>query len=358
MARVTLQNIGHSYTAGAPIETWALKPFDMTWENGKTYSLVGPSGCGKTTLLNIVSGIVRPSQGRVLFDDKDVTDLPTSRRNIAQVFQFPVIYQSMTVYDNLVFPLVCRNWSKERIAAKVKDVAEVLGLGDQLKKTARSLNADDKQLISLGRGLVRDDVAALLMDEPLTVIDPQMKFHLRRKIKEINQQFGQTVVYVTHDQYEAMTFADDVLVMSNGRVVQSGTPEELFESPQTAYVGYFIGSPAMNFIDVKVSNFEITLGGKVLKTRNTLAGEAGGKIQIGIRPEYLSIARDDGENSIPATIVDISDFGSLRVLKVTIGGQIARLKVSREDGIPSSREILLNFPAKKTMIYRDSQLLA
>ncbi|WP_328419277.1 ABC transporter ATP-binding protein [Streptomyces sp. NBC_00443] len=261
MAQLDIVDVGHAYAPGAEEERWALKPLKLTFESGKTYALVGPSGCGKTTLLNILSGLVRPSRGRVLFDGVDVTALPTKARNIAQVFQFPVIYKSMTVYDNLAFPLQCRRWAKARTDAKVRQVAEALDLQDRLGQSARGLTADDKQLISLGRGLVRDDVAAVLMDEPLTVIDPQLKHSLRRKIREITEQFRPTVIYVTHDQYEAMSFAQELLVMKDGRAVQQGTPEQLFEAPSSTYVGYFIGSPAMNFLTVDRSDGPLALGG-------------------------------------------------------------------------------------------------
>ena len=210
-------------------------------------------------MLNIVSGLVRPSAGSILFDDKDVTDLKTEDRNIAQVFQFPVIYNTMTVFENLAFPLLCRDFEKEKINERVNSVAETLNLQSFLKSPARKLTADQKQLISLGRGLVREDVAAVLMDEPLTVIDPDLKFRLRRKLKEINEEFKTTLVYVTHDQNEAMTFADNIIVMSDGEVVQAGTPKELFERPNTTFVGYFIGSPAMNLFETEASSNDLSL---------------------------------------------------------------------------------------------------
>ncbi|MDC0496354.1 ABC transporter ATP-binding protein, partial [Planktomarina temperata] len=176
MAEIELKNIAHSYNPQAADMAYALDPFDMTWVDGGRYAILGPSGCGKTTMLNIMSGIVQPSEGKLLFDGVDVTTLSTSERNIAQVFQFPVIYGTMTVEQNLAFPLVCRNYEKSVIDAKVLEVAEALSLQGLLKKSASRLTADQKQLISLGRGLVRDDVAAVLMDEPLTVIDPDLKF--------------------------------------------------------------------------------------------------------------------------------------------------------------------------------------
>ncbi len=177
MSKINLNKISHSYNPNDANPTYALNPFSMTWEDGKRYAILGPSGCGKTTMLNIVSGLVRPSSGKILFDEKDVTDLKTENRNIAQVFQFPVIYSTMTVYDNLAFPLRCRDFSKEIVEERVNSVAVTLNLKSFLNLPARKLTADQKQLISLGRGLVREDVAAVLMDEPLTVIDPDLKFN-------------------------------------------------------------------------------------------------------------------------------------------------------------------------------------
>ena len=254
MAEIILQNIAHSYNPQATDKTYALNPFNMTWVDGARYAILGPSGCGKSTMLNIMSGIVTPSEGKLLFNGSDVTAVSTSERNIAQVFQFPVIYGTMSVEQNLAFPLVCRKYAKDVIEEKVREVANALDLVPLLKKSASKLTADQKQLISLGRGLVRDDVSAILMDEPLTVIDPDLKFRLRRQLKEINQKYQSTLIYVTHDQNEAMTFAENIIVMDEGNIVQVGTPAELFERPQTTFVGYFIGAPAMNFFECECVN--------------------------------------------------------------------------------------------------------
>lgn len=356
MARITLSDVGHTYTGEDREETFALKPLDATWQDGHTYALVGPSGCGKTTMLNIISGLVRPFRGRVLFDELDVTDVPTAKRNIAQVFQFPVIYSSMTVFENLAFPLVCRGWSKTTIKAKVMEIAELLDLGDQARRPAHTLTADQKQLISLGRGLVREDVSALLMDEPLTVIDPQFKFHLRRKLKEINQRFRHTVIYVTHDQNEAMTFAAEVAVMSDGRMVQRGTPEELFENPATTYVGYFIGSPAMNFFAATPEDGRLRLGGSELRSGHDLTALPGDRLQIGIRPEYLEFASDPGENTVPARVTGVQDHGSVRVADILVAGAPAKLKLSRGRPIPTG-ETLVRFPVEKIRLYVDGVLV-
>ena len=194
---------------------------DHVWHDGGAYALLGPSGCGKTTLLNIISGLLIPSEGQVLFDGMDVTRLPPQQRNIAQVFQFPVIYDTMSVFDNLAFPLRNRRVGEAEVRARVEEVADMLELTGELGRRARGLTADAKQKISLGRGLVRSDVAAILFDEPLTVIDPQLKWLLRRKLKQIHEQFRLSLIYVTHDQNEALTFAQQVVVMSEGSVMQT-----------------------------------------------------------------------------------------------------------------------------------------
>jgi len=357
MASVILENIGHAYDDVTPEADWPLKPMSMEFHSGRTYALVGPSGCGKTTMLNIISGLVKPKQGRVLFDNRDVTGIQTEKRNVAQVFQFPAIYRSMNVFDNLAFPLVCRNWERERIKTRVNQVAEILGISDKLNRAATRLGIDEKQLVSLGRGLVRDDVSVLLMDEPLTVIDPQLKFLLRKRIKEANDELGSTIIYVTHDQYEAMTFAEELLVMSAGEVVQQGTPETLFERPVNNYVGYFIGSPAMNFIDATLSGGKVTVEGNSIDTGSKLAGVADGPVQIGIRPEYVQ-PTSTGSTGVSVTIDNVQDQGNTRVVTCRWGGQSIKMKVPREVAVPSSGSVSITLPKDKTLVYAGGDLVA
>src|SRR6218665_1424891 len=243
MARIEL-DLAHSYKPNPQQDSdYALLPLKMVFEDGGAYALLGPSGCGKTTMLNIISGLVRPSHGRVLFDGREVTADSPQQRNIAQVFQFPVIYDTMTVGENLAFPLRNRGVPPARIKERVGRIAEMLELSGQLGQRAAGLAADAKQKISLGRGLVREDVSAVLFDEPLTVIDPHLKWQLRRKLKEIHHELKLTLIYVTHDQVEALTFAEQIVVMTRGRAVQIGPADALFERPAHTFVGHFIGSP-------------------------------------------------------------------------------------------------------------------
>ena len=240
MARIEFDRIAHSYMPKPASRTdYALKEINAVWQDGGAYALLGPSGCGKTTLLNVISGLLKPSQGRVLYDDVDVTGLPPEKRNIAQVFQFPVLYDTMSVFDNLAFPLRNRGFNIKDTTRRVQEVAEMLDLTPDLNKKAAGLSADAKQKISLGRGLVRSDVAAVLFDEPLTVIDPHLKWHLRHKLKEVHEQLKLTLIYVTHDQVEALTFADQVILMVDGEILQIGTPRGTVRKSQPQIRGVF-----------------------------------------------------------------------------------------------------------------------
>ncbi|SES33966.1 carbohydrate ABC transporter ATP-binding protein, CUT1 family [Tranquillimonas rosea] len=312
MAQITLANLAHSYLPNPSGEAdFALKEMNHVWTDGEAYALLGSSGCGKTTLLNIISGLLRPSQGRVFFGDTDVTDMTTADRNIAQVFQFPVVYDTMTVRENLAFPLKNRGAPKDYVQQRVAEICRMIDMEDQLDRKARGLTADAKQKISLGRGMVREDVNAILFDEPLTVIDPHMKWELRTQLKELHQRFGHTMIYVTHDQTEALTFADKVVVMSEGRVVQIGTPEELFETPEHTFVGYFIGSPGMNVLDATVEGGSARVGAHEVPLAGRYDGLTG-HVQIGIRPEFAHLSESEG---LPVTIKRVEDVGRHKIVR-------------------------------------------
>ncbi len=351
MAKITLSGLAHSYLP-SPVkpQDWALKRLDIEWQNGGAYALLGPSGCGKTTLLNVISGLLTPSQGKVLFDDKDVTVLQPDQRHIAQVFQFPVVYDTMTVFDNLAFPLRNRGLPEDQVKTRVHTIAEMIDLTSMLKKRASGLSADGKQKISLGRGLVREDVNAILFDEPLTVIDPHLKFLLRAKLKELHQRFNNTMIYVTHDQTEALTFADQVVVMNMGEIVQIGTPVELFEKPQHTFVGHFIGSPGMNVLPCDIDNGAVMFGGRKLATTNKITGQSG-KTEIGIRPEFIKFTK----TGIAAKIIKVADAGRFNIVQADCHGTRINLLAMKSESIPSEN-VKLSFDPKNTRIYVDGWL--
>lgn len=326
MAKITLNNLAHSYSSTPRSEDdYALKSLNLTWEDGGAYALLGASGCGKSTLLNIISGLLTPSKGQILFDEVDVTAMDTTQRNIAQVFQFPVVYDTMTVRDNLAFPLKNRGAKADYIKQRVETVADMIGMRDVLNKKAVGLGADDKQKISLGRGMVREDVNAILFDEPLTVIDPHLKWALRTQIKTLREAFGHTMIYVTHDQTEALTFADKVVVMHEGLIVQIGTPEDLFNRPEHTFVGYFIGSPGMNILPVEVSGLSAKLGQYHVSLPKNY-GDLTGKVELGIRPEFIRLGKDltDG---LPVTVKRIEDVGRLKIVRADLDGYALDLVV-------------------------------
>ncbi|MBU2957770.1 ABC transporter ATP-binding protein [Paracoccus sp. 1_MG-2023] len=343
MAQITLDNLAHSYLPDPKSsDDYALKELNHVWEDGAAYALLGSSGCGKSTLLNIISGLLRPSQGRILFEGQDVTDAPTAERNIAQVFQFPVVYDTMTVRDNLAFPLRNRGRPESYVAERVAEIAAMIGMEHMLDRKARGLTADAKQKISLGRGMVRKDVNALLFDEPLTVIDPHMKWELRTQLKKLHHDFGHTMIYVTHDQTEALTFANKVVVMYDGRVVQIGTPEELFERPEHTFVGYFIGSPGMNLLPAEVAGSEARIpGGTVPLAANY--GSPRGRLQLGIRPEHLRLSATEG---LPVTIRRIEDVGRHRILRADLAGHDLNIIAPEDQPVAEGANRVVVDPAR------------
>ncbi len=361
MARIELDNIAHSYYPNPKGESdYALKKLVNTWDDGGAYALLGPSGCGKTTLLNIISGLLTPSEGRVLFDGKDVTTLPPEERNIAQVFQFPVLYDTMTVYQNLAFPLKNRKLPKDEIHRRVLEVAEMLELSEFLDKRAQGLAADAKQKISLGRGLVRSDVAAILFDEPLTVIDPHLKWQLRRKLKQVHEQLNRTLIYVTHDQVEAMTFADKVIVMHDGAVVQVGTPQELFENPLHTFVGYFIGSPGMNLFACRMDGDRaVTDDGIAIKLDPAvadLAAKKGGSMELGIRPLFIKLSAEKTDAAHPVTVTDVEDLGNYKIVTAMMGQTPLRINVA-EEKVFDPGPAWIELPEQWLKLYSDGYLV-
>jgi glycerol transport system ATP-binding protein len=360
MARIELNEVAHSYLSRPKRDSdYALKRIQNVWGDGAACALLGPSGCGKTTLLNIISGLLVPSKGRVLYDGEDVTGLRPEKRNIAQVFQFPVLYDTMSVYNNLAFPLRNRGVNEAEVRKRVMEIADILDLTSLLGKRAAGLAADAKQKISLGRGLVRSDVAAILFDEPLTVIDPQLKWHLRRKLKEIHEKLKLTFIYVTHDQVEALTFADQVAVMYEGEIVQIGSPQDLFENPEHRFVGYFIGSPGMNFLECTLDGNVAQVDGTSILLDDEMAAkgrEAKGKLEVGIRPMYLEVYADSGENRVEAKIKMVEDLGSYKIVTLRVAGKTVKANVAEDQPLPEKRA-WLRFPSEWTRLFADGWLI-
>jgi glycerol transport system ATP-binding protein len=377
MAEITLHAISHSYELrpGVPGDahepasgtrpSYALRDIELRWRDGGAYALLGPSGCGKTTLLGIISGLIQPTRGRVMYGGRDVTQLSSRERNIAQVFQFPVIYDTMTVHGNLAFPLRNRGIAPPAIEQRVRRIAEILELTDVLASRAHQLSADQKQILALGRGLVREDVAAILFDEPLTVIDPHRKWLLRRKLKEIHKQFRHTLIYVTHDQTEALTFADEVVVMQHGQVLQCGTPEQLFRRPTHTYVGYFIGSPGMNVMPCEVDPAGgARIFGHAVPVPPLPPGLAARDLELGIRPEHIAVVDRAAGGGLPFAVTAVEDHGRFRIVIGRIGADEAlprikiRLALEPPTPLAAGATITVRFPPEHICLYQHGQMIA
>ncbi len=358
MARIDL-DLAHAYKADPREDAdYALLPLQMTFEDGGAYALLGPSGCGKTTMLNVISGLLAPSQGTVKFDGRDMTHATPQERNIAQVFQFPVIYDTMTVAENLAFPLRNRKMPEDQIKKRVGEIAEMLEMSGQLNQRAAGLAADAKQKISLGRGLVRPDVSAVLFDEPLTVIDPHLKWQLRRKLKQIHHELKLTLIYVTHDQVEALTFAQQVVVMTRGRAVQIGSADALFERPQHTFVGHFIGSPGMNFLPARATGDALDIAGHTLPMptgRDLPAGD----YKLGIRPEYVTLVASGTAGALPASVVRVQDIGTHLMLTATVGEGVVKARLHSGVTAPQAGDSTwLQLLGAHTCFYKNEELIA
>ena len=305
MARVRLEGVRKIYTEGA--EQVAVDRVDLDVGDGEFVVLVGPSGCGKSTTLRMIAGLESISAGTVSIGDRVVNDVPPKARDIAMVFQNYALYPHMTVRENLGFALKLRNMANDEIEKRVQTAAATLGLDTYLDRKPRQLSGGQRQRVALGRAIVRQP-QVFLFDEPLSNLDAQMRVSMRREIARLHQELKVTMIYVTHDQVEAMTLGDRIVVMNKGHVMQIDTPINLYQRPKNRFVAGFIGNPAMNFVDGKIEGdaqpqFVAEGGGWKLnlptRVAERLAVSRGKPITLGIRPEDVSIVA--GETVVPAT---------------------------------------------------------
>jgi multiple sugar transport system ATP-binding protein len=309
MAPVILKSVTKSYGA-----TPVLHGVDIAIADGEFVVLVGPSGCGKSTLLRMIAGLETITGGAVEIGDRVVNDLEPKDRDIAMVFQNYALYPHMTVATNMGFSLEHRGASKAEIAERVKWAADILGLAHLLDRYPRQLSGGQRQRVAMGRAIVRNP-QVFLFDEPLSNLDAKLRVVMRGEIKGLHQRLGVTTVYVTHDQIEAMTMADRIVVMNGGKVEQVGAPLDLYDRPANLFVAGFIGSPAMNMIEGEITADGFRAGGVTLPLPPGIA--ARGRAICGIRPEHLVLA-DDG---LPATVKLVEPMGSETQVTMALGDQ-------------------------------------
>src|ERR1700730_7314072 len=323
MARVLIRNLNKMYD-----EVHAVKDVNLEIRDKEFVVLVGPSGCGKTTTLRMVAGLESISSGEVLIGDTVVNNLPPMDRDIAMVFQNYALYPHMSVYDNMAFGLKMRKVDRAEIAKRVQAAADILGIGDYLKRKPRQLSGGQRQRVALGRAIVRHP-QVFLFDEPLSNLDAKLRVQMRVEIKKIHDRLGTTAVYVTHDQVEAMTLGDRVVVMKDGVVQQIGEPLELYNEPANRFVAGFIGSPAMNFATVALADANGSLmaenSGLRIKlpdaTAQRLRGHIGHEVTLGVRPEDLTgaSAADLDHPCFDAVIEVVEQLGSEILLDMKVG---------------------------------------
>ena len=289
MSAIRMQGISKYYG-----NTCAVDTLDMEIESAEFLSILGPSGCGKTTLLRMLAGLEQPSSGEILIDGKVVNDLPPSKRDIAMVFQTYALYPHMTVAGNIEYPLKKRKVPKQERQRRVVEAAAVLQLDRLMRRKPRELSGGQQQRVALGRALVRDP-AVFLLDEPLSNLDAKLRSHMRAELIQLHQRIGRTMIYVTHDQLEAMTMSNRIAVMREGKLQQIAAPAEVYARPANRFVAGFIGTPAMNFVEGYLSddgasfrNGEWSL--RLPESGRATGGEDGRQVHLGFRPEDTQIA--------------------------------------------------------------------
>ena len=348
MARVLIRNLNKKYD-----EVHAVKGVNLEIRDREFVVLVGPSGCGKTTTLRMVAGLESITSGDVLIGDTVVNDLPPMDRDIAMVFQNYALYPHMSVYDNMAFGLKMRKFARPEIERRVREAADILGIGDYLRRKPRQLSGGQRQRVALGRAIVRHP-QVFLFDEPLSNLDAKLRVQMRVELKKIHDRLGTTAVYVTHDQVEAMTLGDRVVVMKDGIVQQVGEPLELYNRPANRFVAGFIGSPAMNFARVGVAEENGAIcaiaEGMRLKLPPPLAARlrsyVGEEVTLGIRPEDLHVvAGDEGDGlSFPAVVEVIERLGSqtLLDLKAGAGAMVAAVEPTLQTKVREQLRVALD----------------
>jgi len=345
MATITIEGVCKTYG-----DVVVLENIHLEMEEGEFVVLVGPSGCGKSTLLRMIAGLERAGKGDIRFDGHSVMDMPPQQRNLAMVFQTYALYPHMNVRENIAYGLKVHKFPKDEIDRRIQQAVEMLQLQDYLERRPVQLSGGQRQRVAMARAMVREPVA-FLYDEPLSNLDAYLRVAMREEIKNLHRRLGKTSLYVTHDQVEAMTMGDRIVVMKDGLIRQIGTPMALYDTPDDVFVAQFIGSPPMNILDIIVAADGFLLDdGSMIKVPRSLIdalGE-GRNVQVGLRPEQLQL---DGQHNSPqsgettllhmrATVKSRDDLGQDSFLRVMIGNTLCLLRTHRhvktETGHPIS----------------------
>ncbi len=335
MANVTLKNVVKKYDTKTIINNISLEVKDKEF-----LVLVGSSGCGKSTILRMIAGLEDITSGEIYIDDKCVNNVHPKDRDIAFVFQSYALYPHMSVYENIAFPLKMRNFKKDEIDKKVKEAAEILNLSEYLDRKPKQLSGGQRQRVALGRAIVRNP-KVFLMDEPLSNLDAKLRVQMRSEIKKLHEKLQTTFIYVTHDQTEALTMGDRIVVLDKGVIQQADKPEEIYYNPSNTFVGGFLGSPSMNFINVKINDGLINFNGysiALTETQKQIIKDRQ-QVVVGIRPEKMDVSNP---NYAFIAQVDISEMlGSEKIVYFNINDSKCSAKIDAQKQF--GKEIELNF---------------
>ena len=351
MVRVKLDKVSKYFGRVRAVENVELEVMD-----GEFVTLLGPSGCGKTTTLLMIAGIYKPTKGRIYFDDEDVTDLPPKDRNVGMVFQSYALYPHLTVYENIAFPLRIKKLPKNEIDRKVREVAKMLRIDHLLDRKPGQLSGGQQQRVALARALVKEpDV--LLLDEPLSNLDALLRVYMRAELKRLQKELGITTIYVTHDQVEALSMSDRIVVMNEGKIQQIGTPEEIYRKPANIFVASFIGTPPMNLVRCVYDEDTNTLQCPGFKYelpsswREALSSRTSDELVLGVRPEDIEIAEGESPHLVAKTLV-VEPLGRDVVVTLSLNEEV-NLKLITKPGtkVPIHGQLGLRLPLDKIHIF-------
>lgn len=333
----------------------AVDDLEIVFEHGQVSCLLGPSGCGKTTLMRMVAGLETLTSGRVLFGEKDVSGWPARKREVGMVFQYPVMYPTLSVQENISVPLKHdRSLSGAEIDKRVGEVLEILDLSNRAKAFIEDLNAGDRQKVAVGRAVIRRS-EVILFDEPTTNVEVKAKLQLIRAFKEVSRRFKQTTVYVTHDQTEAMTLADRIALMQDGRIVQYDSPRGIYGDPSTEFGGWFLGNPGMNFVPAEIRDGR--LHAAILREPLTVPGGLENKtLRLGIRPESIRVSGEPGPDFISGTLIDRAiGIAGYQLIRAAVGDQEVKLKSKKHLLTERGGAIGLEFPRDHLLLFADGE---
>src|SRR3954465_12373051 len=349
MAEVHLEGVEKKFG-----DTWAVAGVDLTVKDQEFVILVGPSGCGKTTTLRMIAGLEDVTAGDIRIGGRSVVNLPPRDRDIAMVFQSYALYPHMDVYRNMAFSLQLRRVPKKEIDRRVHEGAEILGLPPQLKRKPRQLSGGQRQRVAVGAALCRQS-GVLLFDEPLSNLGAKLRVHMRTELKRLHQQVKSTMVYVTHDQIEAMTMGDRIVIMNGGRICQVGTAMEVYDKPATRFVAGFIGTPPMNFFDGEITAAGVTLPGGVSMPvpRAGLSALAGRKVVFGMRPEHIALRQNGNQHAarVPSTIEVVEPLGHRTILTARTPSGLLQLEAEAMPGLKPGDNADLFFDLSRAHLF-------